>query len=112
MLLHNIKKQCPGLITDLLIPRSEKWMGLDVVTYTAIHRGRLACARAVHLHPTQLSEKVVSMIRENGIEVHAWNVNDETSLRLVSTMSVVKFSTDKLEQALDFRNRERGAKSE
>ena len=105
LLLHNIKTLCPTIATDLLIPRSESWMGLDVVTYTAIHRARLAGARAVHLHPTQLTKEVVQTIREHGIDVHAWDVNDEDAFRLIGDLEIPKFSTDRLQQALDFRKR-------
>ena len=104
-LLLDIQQRCPGLATDLLFPRSEDWMRLDVVTYLAIHRARLARARAVHLHPTQLSSKVVSAVRSCGTEVHAWEVNDEQSLISVMALGIPKICTDKLQQALDFRQR-------
>ena len=55
-LLLSVQKICPGLTVDLLFPLSESWMKQDVVQYQAIHYSRLAHARAVHLHPTQLSE--------------------------------------------------------
>ena len=105
MLLFDIRQRCPGLATDLLFPRSPDWMRLDVCTYVAIHRARLARARAVHLPPTQLSSEVVSAIRSYGIEVHAWDVNDEQSLNTVMVLNIPKISTDKLRQALDFRQR-------
>lgn len=71
----------------------------------------MAGARAVHLHPTQFTENVVSDIRNRGLDVHAWDVNDEASLKLASALNIVKFSTDKLEKVLNFRNWEMGAKS-
>ncbi len=104
MFLHNIKEHCPTITTDILIPRSKSWMDLDVVTYLSIHRARLAKARAVHLHPSQLTNDVVKDIREQGIEVHSWDVNDEESLRTMYSLNIPKFSTDKLQQALDYRN--------
>ncbi len=104
-LLVDIKRRCPGIVTDLLIPRSEGWMGLDVVTYMAIQRAKLAGARAVHLHPTQLTEEVVRDIRGQGIEVHAWDVNDEDSLQLMYALSVPKICTDSLRLAVDYRKR-------
>ncbi|MFH1929813.1 MAG: glycerophosphodiester phosphodiesterase, partial [Chloroflexota bacterium] len=78
-LLLDIKQLCSGLPTDLLFPRSEEWMGLDVVAYASAHRARLAGARAVHLHPSQLSPEVVSTVRSHGVDIHAWDVNDEES---------------------------------
>jgi glycerophosphoryl diester phosphodiesterase len=80
-------------------------MDLDVVTYLATHRAKLADARAVHLHPSQLTEDVVRNIRKQGIEVHSWDVNDEEALGIISTLNIPKFSTDKLQQAVDFCNK-------
>jgi glycerophosphoryl diester phosphodiesterase len=105
ILLVNIQQRCPGLVTDLLFPRSENWMRLDVVTHLALHRARLANARAVHLHPTQLTAETVSTIRQQGIEVHAWDVNDEQSLNMITELNIPRICTDKLPQALDFRQR-------
>ena len=104
-LLLDIQQRCPGLATDLLFPRSEDWMGLDVVGYLAIHRARLARARAVHLHPTQLSSEVVSAVRSWGIEVHSWDVNDEQALNSAMELGIPRIDTDELQQALDFRQR-------
>lgn len=102
-LLADIGERCAGLATDLLFPRSEDWMGLDVIAYLAIHRARLARARAVHLHPTQLSPEVVATIRSSDIEVHAWDVNDEGSLGSVAELGIPRFDTDEVQLALSFR---------
>ena len=104
-LLLEIRKQCPGLATDLLFSRSQPWMKLDVVAYQALHQARLAQARAVHLHPTQLSQDVVAGIKQNGIEVHAWDVNDEKSLQIIAELEVPRICTDNFQQAFDFRKR-------
>lgn len=102
-LLTKFQRLCPGLITDLLFPRSEDWMQLDVVAYLALHRARLAGARAVHLHSTQLSVEVVSAVRSSGIEVHAWEVDDEKSLRRIWELQIPRICTNHLRQALAFR---------
>jgi glycerophosphoryl diester phosphodiesterase len=102
-LLLAIQKRCPGLPTDLLLPRSESWMKLDVVTHLAIHRARLAHARAVHLHPTQLSPQVAAAIRSAGLEPHAWDVNDAAALSLAAELAIPRICTDHLAQALEFR---------
>ncbi len=102
-LLLAVGERCPGVAMDLLFPRSEDWMGLDVVAYLAGHRARLARARAVHLHPSQLALDVVSAIRRQGIEVHAWDVNDEQALRTAVDLKVPRVCTDRLQQALQFR---------
>jgi glycerophosphoryl diester phosphodiesterase len=102
-LLAKIRERCPGLAIDLLLPRWEDWMKLDVVAYLAVHRARLAGASAVHLHPTQLSSDVVSTVRSAGLEVHSWDVNDVDSLRFVAELAIPKLDTDELQLALDFR---------
>jgi len=104
-LLLSVQKICPGLIVDLLYPRSESWMKLDVVQYQAIHYSRLARARAVHLHPTQLSETIVNALCNQGIEIHAWDVNDEQSLETVAEFGIPRLCTDYFKQALAFRDR-------
>lgn len=105
MLLSDIHRRCPGIATDLLFPLSEEWMKPDVVIYLAIQRAKLAQARAVHLHPTQLSPKTVTSIRQHGIEVHVWDVNDESSLNTIWDLKIPKMCTDKLPEALAFRHR-------
>jgi glycerophosphoryl diester phosphodiesterase len=104
-LLLSVQKICPGLTVDLLFPLSESWMKQDVVQYQAIHYSRLAHARAVHLHPTQLSETIVNAIRNQGIEVHAWDVNDEQSLETVLKLGIPRLCTDNFKQALAFRDK-------
>ena len=96
-LLLSIQRLCPGLATDLLFPRSEPWMKLDVVAYQALHMARLARARAVHLHPAQLSPEVVSAINRRGIQIHAWDVNDEPALRLVAGLGIPRICTDRFQ---------------
>jgi len=103
-LLLGIGQRCPGLAIDLLQRRSEEWMKLDVVAYLAIQSGRLADARAVHLHATQLSPEVVATVRAAGMEVHSWDVNDADSLRLMQELDISKFDTDNLRLALEFRD--------
>jgi len=102
-LLLAVRKACPGLPVDLLFPRSENWMKLDVVLYQAIHYSRLSQARAVHLHPTQLSKTVVTTLRQQGIEIHAWDVNDEQALGTCTEFDIPRLCTDDFKQALAFR---------
>lgn len=104
-LLLAIQKICSGITVDLLFPRSEGWMKLDVVQYEAIHYSRLVHARAVHLHPTQLSEKVISALHNQGVEIHAWDVNDEQSLQTIATFRIPRICTDCFKQALAFRDK-------
>jgi glycerophosphoryl diester phosphodiesterase len=103
MLLNRFQGLISGVPTDLLIPRSEPWMRQDVVAYTALQRGRMAGARAVHLHPSQLDKETVGLIRSTDMEVHAWDVNDFCSLELVRELGIPRLDTDALRQALDFR---------
>jgi glycerophosphoryl diester phosphodiesterase len=104
-LLLAIQERCPGLVTDLLFRRSEDWMGLDVIAYMATHYARLARARAVHLHSTQLSAEVVAAVRSSGIEIHSWDVNDEQALKNIVDLGITNICTDRLRWALEFRQR-------
>lgn len=103
-LLLNLRDQCPGITTDLLFPRSEAWMDLDVIAYQAANLARLARARAVHLHPNQLSLEVIDYLRRSGIEVHAWDVNNERSLQKIVDCNISRICTDHFEWAVNFRN--------
>jgi len=104
-LLLAIQRICPGIPADLLFPRSQNWMTPEVVQYLALHTARLAGARAVHLHPSQLSADTVASIQRQGIDIHAWDVNDEQSLELIASLEIPRICTDHFTQALDFRNR-------
>lgn len=103
-LLLALQKICPGIATVLDFPRSEnRWKKLDVIQYQVIHYSRLARARAVNLHPTQLSETFVEALHHRKIEVHAWDVNDERSLMTAAQLGVSRICTDDVKQALAFR---------
>ncbi len=104
-LLLAIQEACPGLTVDLLFPRSESWMRLDVVQYVAAHHARLAKARVVHLHPSQLSEGVVEAVCREGIDIHVWDANDEQALRTAAKLGIRRICTDRLTEALAFRDR-------
>jgi glycerophosphoryl diester phosphodiesterase len=102
-LLLDVGKRCPGLATDLIQRPSEDWMKLDVVAFVAVHTARLAGARAVHLHPNQLSSEVVNTVRAAGLEVHSGYANDVDSLRMMDQLGIPKFDTDNVRLALEFR---------
>ena len=102
-LLMNIRDCCPGITIDLLYPRSESWMGLDVVAYQAANLARLAQARAVHLHPDQLSGEVVEYVRKSGFEIHAWEVNNERAIKKIVEYNIPRICTDYFEWAADYR---------
>ncbi|MBN1919925.1 MAG: glycerophosphodiester phosphodiesterase [Anaerolineae bacterium] len=103
-LLLAFQAQCPEIPVDLLVPRSEAWMGLDVVYYQALHRARLSRARAVHLHPTQLSAAGVTVLRHHGIEVHMWDANTESFLAMAVEYGIPRVCTDCFQPALAFRD--------
>ena len=103
--LWEIQRVCPGLATDLLFPRSESWKTPEIEQYEAVQYGRMARARAVHIHPSQLSAAMVQAVRAQGIEVHAWDVNDKNALGLVAELGIPRLDTDNLRQALAFRAR-------
>ena len=103
-LLLEISNQCPGVATNLLYPRSESWMDLDVVAYEAANLARQAMVRAVHLHPTQLSGEVIDYIQRSGVEIHAWDVNHERAIQKIVEYNIPRICTDYFEWAADYRN--------
>lgn len=111
-LLRDVASKCPGLAVDLLSPRSEPWMTPEIVTHLALGRARMAGARAVHLHPTQLTESGLDSIRSAGFDVHCWDVNDEASLDLMKRFRIERIDTDRLKLALDFRTSPGPARAE
>ena len=104
-LIRDVRSQLPAITVDLLIPRSEPWMTPEIVAHMALHRARLAGAHGVHLHPTQLSEAGVDGLREAGIEVHCWGVNNAEHFEAVRRFEITKFDTDHLEEILGFAGR-------
>jgi glycerophosphoryl diester phosphodiesterase len=102
-LLERFQHRMPDIPTDLLIPLSEPWMKPDVLAYTTLNRSRLASARAVHLHASQLIPDVVNTIRQGGCEVHAWGVNDLPAWKSVVDLQVARACTDNLQLALQYR---------
>ena len=104
-LLLAIREVCPGITVDLLYPRTEAWKGPDVILHEALHLSRLCHARAVHLHPNQLSEVIVKTLKSRGIQTHAWDVNDEQSLMTVAKFGIPRICTDHFKQALAFRDK-------
>lgn len=68
--LLEVRSHCPNLNIDLLLPRSEFWMGADVIRYIALHRARQVSARAIHLHPEQITTETVIYLRQANIETH------------------------------------------
>ena len=105
-LLQAIRQTCPGVAVDLLFPRSEPWMRPDAVAYLALHRARLAGARAVHLQPSQLTPDVVRTIRAGGVEIHAWDANDLPALETILELGIPRICTDRFLPALHFRTQQ------
>lgn len=103
-LLGIISASCPGIAVDLLFPRSEPWMTQEIVSYLALGTAKLAGARAVHLHPTQLSTSGVDLIRSQGVDVHCWDVNDAPSLEAMKHFGIKRVDTDRIVEAIEFRN--------
>ncbi len=80
-------------------------MKLDVVAYQAAQYARLAGARAVHLHPTQLSAEVVEGLRKQGLEIHSWDVNDEATLKAIAALEIRRICTDDFARLQTLRER-------
>lgn len=59
----------------------------------------------MYLHPSQLSAEVVLALRKQGLEIHAWSVNDEPSLEIVAEYGISRVCADDFKQALAFRDK-------
>ena len=75
-------------------------MKLDVVAYQTGQRARLARARAVHLHPTQLSASVVEFLCGQKVQIHAWDVNDEAELKTITAYGIPRICTDNFQSGV------------
>jgi glycerophosphoryl diester phosphodiesterase len=104
-LLLAMQEICPGITVDLLYPRTDAWKGPEVILYEAMHLSRLAGARAVHLHPSQLSMEMVKTLKDRGIQTHAWDVNEIDALAFVTGLGVPRICTDEFRMALAYRER-------
>lgn len=94
-LLRAMREKCT-IPVDVLMPRSEPWMNGSYIAYSAVNRARVARARGVHLHPSQLSREVVDEIRTAGIEIHCWDVNSREDVSATLAFGITRFDTDRL----------------
>ena len=104
-LLRIVKKRMPNLNTDLLCPLYEKWMKSDVISYLAIQHARIARANSIHLHPTQINQKIIEEILEKGYQIHAWDVNDLEAIKKVVELKINRICTDNCLRLLEFRQK-------
>lgn len=102
-LLHAFHSRIPEIPVDLLLPLNPSWMKEDVFLYSAVKRGHLAGARAVHLHPTQLSEELIHFVRKEGLEIHSYDVNDQASIDEMLALDIPRFDTEIVPEALAAR---------
>lgn len=104
-LLTAFRLASPEIATAVLFSQSEYWMGADAVAYLALHKARLSGTNRVHLHPTQLTAEVTSQLRNQGIEIHAWDVNTTEAIRTAIALGIRRICTDDLGLALRLRSR-------
>lgn len=95
-ILQDIQARCAGIQVDLLFPRSEPWMTPEIVARLAVDKARLANARAVHLHPSQLSPSVIDLIRAHDLAVHSWDIDDLATRDTIRSLGVEQFTTDNI----------------
>jgi len=99
-----VQRICPGLATNLLYPLSANWMKPDVVEFEALNLSRLANAKAVHLHPSQLTRTIVDSLHEYDIAVHAYEVNEDHALKTCIDLGIPRICTDNVAWALAIRS--------
>lgn len=103
LILRAIQEHCPELNTHLILPRQEAWAEERTLPYYAIQRARLANVTTLHLHPSQLTAEVVRALAQEGIGVHAWDVNRLFELEAIKEWGITRFSTEQLKTALTYR---------
>lgn len=94
-LLRLMSEVC-SIPVDVLTPPSQPWMTPEYIAYAGIHRGRLSGARAVHLHASQVSARVVETIRSAGFSVHVHGVDTRDDLSTALDLEIERFDTDRL----------------
>jgi len=99
-LLRELHAHIPEIPVDLLLPLNPPWMRQDVLEYAAVKAGHLATARAIHLHPLQLTEDLIRSVQGNGLEIHSYDVNDRLSIEKVLALGIPKFDTEIVLEAL------------
>jgi glycerophosphoryl diester phosphodiesterase len=95
-ILLGLQEFCRGITTDLLVPRSEDWMTPEIAARIAVEKARLARARAVHLHVSQLSPRTADYVRGNGLEIHCWDVNSLDTWNTIAALGIEQFTTDNI----------------
>lgn len=108
-LIHLSRAVSAPLRTCVLVQPSEPWMTPPIVAYLAGGKARLAGARAVHLHPSQLDPAAVSALRASGVDVHAWGVNDAATFERAVALGITQCDTDEPERMLALRSGPSGA---
>lgn len=100
-ILLGLQETCKGITTDLLFPPSESWMTPEIASRIAVEKARLARARAVHLHASQLSPRIGAYVRENGLDIHCWDVNSIQTYNAISELDIEQFTSDTIHLFLD-----------
>jgi glycerophosphoryl diester phosphodiesterase len=95
-ILLGLQEVCRGITTNLLVPRSEDWMTPEIAARIAVEKARLARARAVHLHVSQLSPRIADFVRGNGLDIHCWDVNSLDTWNTIAALGIEQFTTDNI----------------
>jgi glycerophosphoryl diester phosphodiesterase len=99
-LLRAFQSHVPEITVDLLVSRNPAWMQEDVLGYASVKMGQLAGARAVHLHPTQLSKELIQFVLREGMQIHSYDVNNQEYLDKVLTLEIPRFDTEIVPEVL------------
>ena len=87
--------------TDLLTSRPEDWMTPEIAARLAVEKARLAKARAIHLHASQLTPNVIDFVFAHKLTIHCWDVNDLARYDFIKSLGIEQFTTDNLHLFLD-----------
>jgi glycerophosphoryl diester phosphodiesterase len=98
VLLAAYQEISSGPPTGLLTIRREIWLPTNIAARHIIQRMELARTRAVHLHASQLSQKLVEILHDQGIDVHAWGVNNRRALSIALRLGISSVCTDRFRE--------------
>ena len=72
------------------------WMTPEIAARLAVEKARLANARAVHLHPSQLSPAVIEKVQSPDLAVHSWDIDSLAIWDHIRSLGVEQFTTDNI----------------
>lgn len=103
-LLIKAKQMAPNIATGVFFSAFPEWMTVELGQQHIIGWMKLMDAQVAHLHISQLDERFVSLLHNQGYLVHGANLNTAQDILRGFMVGVDQFSTDVLDLALRIKN--------